>query len=241
MKYRIKKSSSQKGYRHPSLTPVAVIRTPWRGKFGVPRQSGLAGRTRCSVVFEPPFRDRNAVRGLEVYDYIWLIWGFSQVPPGHRSLTVRPPVLGGNVRRGVFATRSPFRPNGLGLSSVRLADIEYDKELGPVLHVTGADMTDGTPIFDIKPYLPYTDSHPGARGGISAEGWRRVLQVEIPEPWRSKIPPHLLESVRETLAQDPRPAYIQNPDRVYGLRFENLDIRFAVKGKVLTVCGCSEV
>ena len=220
----------------PNTIPMAVIariRTDFPTKFGVPRQSGLVEALKATVVFEPDYRIPEAVRGLEDFSHIWLIWQFSQSKGW--SPTVRPPRLGGNRRLGVFATRSPFRPNPIGLSSVRLTGIERHPALGPVLHVAGADLMDGTPILDIKPYIPYGDCHPEATGGFTDRRQRQVLEVTLEEPWRSLVPPQRLEALTGVLAQDPRPSYQHDPTRVYGMGFAGLDVRFTVEGDRLTV------
>jgi len=192
---------------------------------------------RAAVVFEPEYRVADAVRGLEDFSHIWLIWQFSEAMRDTWSPTVRPPRLGGNTRLGVFATRSPFRPNAVGLSSVKLERIEYHPELGPVLHVSGADLMDGTPIFDVKPYLPSADSHPEASGGFTDQVERKRLDVEIPEAWGSVVPSDKREALIGVLAQDPRPSYQHDPERVYGMAFGGMEVKFRVDGDVLTVCG----
>ena len=268
------------------IEPVAHFRSPFKTKFGIPRQAGLVSGLRGRIVFEPSFRSVDAVRGLEGFDYIWLIWGFSgnrprpvtepaevtelaEVAGNGQSLrqaqrpekrpvetfraTVRPPRLGGNERIGVFASRSPFRPNGLGLSSVRIESIEYDyrdsdgKPIGPVINVLGADLMDGTPIYDIKPYVTYTDSHPEAASGFVDEREWKPLKVEfsVPFPVASVAEPveatgwteRDIEALKEVLAQDPRPQYQNDPDKEYGMIFNKADIRFKVKDGTLTVIG----
>ena len=268
------------------IEPVAHFRSPFKTKFGIPRQAGLVSGLRGRIVFEPSFRCADAVRGLEGFDYIWLIWGFSgnrprpvtepaevtelaEVAGNGQSLrqaqrpekrpaetfraTVRPPRLGGNERIGVFASRSPFRPNGLGLSSVRIESIEYDyrdsdgKPIGPVINVLGADLMDGTPIYDIKPYVTYTDSHPEAASGFVDEREWKPLKVEfsVPFPVASVAEPveapgwteRDIEALKEVLAQDPRPQYQNDPDKEYGMIFNKADIRFKVKDGTLTVTG----
>ena len=216
-----------------SMAVIARIHTDFPTKFGVPRQSGLVEALEATVVFEPEYRIPEAVRGLEEFSHIWLIWQFSQSRGW--SPTVRPPRLGGNRRLGVFATRSPFRPNPIGLSSVRLTGIERHPALGPVLHVAGADLVDGTPILDIKPYIPYGDCHPDAAGGFTDRTARQVLEVVLEEPWRSLVPPQRLDALTGVLAQDPRPSYQHDSSRVYGLGFAGLDVRFTVDEGVLTV------
>ena len=215
------------------MAVIARIHTDFSTKFGIPRQSGLVEVLEATVVFEPDYRFPEAVRGLEEFSHIWLIWQFSQSKGW--SPTVRPPRLGGNQRLGVFATRSPFRPNPIGLSSVRLTGIERHPTLGPVLHVAGADLMDGTPILDIKPYIPYGDCHPDAAGGFTDRRERQVLEVVLEEPWRSLVPPNRLEALTGVLAQDPRPSYQHDPSRVYGMGFAGLDVRFTVAGSVLMV------
>ncbi|MBO4853639.1 MAG: tRNA (N6-threonylcarbamoyladenosine(37)-N6)-methyltransferase TrmO [Oscillospiraceae bacterium] len=214
---------------------IARIRSPFAEKFGVPRQSGIVEELRATVVFEPPYRNPDAVRGLEGFSHIWLIWQFDRAVREGWSPTVRPPRLGGNRRLGVFATRSPFRPNALGLSSVRLERIELDSALGPVLHVQGADLVDGTPIFDIKPYLSYTDSHPDARGGFTDDTAMERLAVEIPPVLLDKIPQAQRPGLIGVLENDPRPRYQDDESRVYGLRFAERNVRFTVSDRVLTV------
>ena len=210
---------------------IARIHTDFPEKFGVPRQSGLVDELRAQIVFEPPYRNPDAVRGLEGFSHIWLIWQFDRALRDTWSPTVRPPRLGGNRRMGVFATRSPFRPNAIGLSSVRLERVEAETPRGPVLHVRGADLVDGTPIFDIKPYLPYADSHPDARGGFTDPIARKLLRVSAPEELREKFPAGLLG----VLENDPRPRYQDDPERVYGLSFGGWTVRFRVVGEELTV------
>lgn len=214
---------------------IARIRSDFGTKFGIPRQSGLVDSLTARVVFEPEYRNLDAIRGLEGFSHLWLIWQFSKCVGRAWSPTVRPPKLGGNKRMGVFATRSPFRPNAIGLSSVRLERIETDPVLGPVLHVRGADLMDGTPILDIKPYLPYTDSHSDARGGF-APGPQIFLKVRATPGVLAPIPPDRRQALIDTLAQDPRPGYQHEPGRIYGLLFAGYDVRFTVEDGVLTVC-----
>lgn len=216
-----------------ALTVIAHIRSDFPAKFGVPRQSGLVSALRAEVVFTPEFRRPEAVRGLEEFSHIWLIWQFSRAEGW--SPTVRPPRLGGNRRMGVFATRSPFRPNHLGLSAVRLEGVELDASLGPVLHVAGADLVDGTPIYDIKPYLPYADAYPQAAGGFTDRTERRALLVECPPALLERIPPEKREALLGVLAEDPRPSYQEDPDRVYGMAFGGLEVRFTAAEDRLTV------
>lgn len=214
---------------------IARIRTELPEKFGVPRQSGLVPQLRGRVIFEPEYRNPDAVRGLEDFSHIWLIWQFSRAVREGWSPTVRPPRLGGNRRMGVFATRSPFRPNALGLSSVRLDRVELDPALGPVLHVSGADLMDGTPIFDIKPYLPYTDSHPQAAGGFTDGLAHAPLTVECSPALLEHIPADSREGLLGVLAGDPRPRYQEDPQQVYGLSFAGRNVKFTVDGDRLTV------
>jgi tRNA-Thr(GGU) m(6)t(6)A37 methyltransferase TsaA len=224
------------------IKPIARFRSPLKSKFGIPRQSGLVSSLTGSIVFESDYRHIEALRGIEDFDYLWLIWEFSANKRGVRSeecgvrnLTVRPPRLGGNKRLGVFATRSPFRPNPLGLSCVRLERVEEDPKLGPVIYVRGADLMDGTPIYDIKPYVAYADAHPEANCGFVDQTAWEPLEVVIPEHVASRIPADHLEALRATLAQDPRPAFHDDPERVYGMPYLNMDIRFKVSEGVLTV------
>lgn len=214
---------------------IARIHSDFPTKFGVPRQSGLVESLQATVVFEPEYRSADAVRGLDAFSHIWLIWEFSESKRDTWSPTVRPPRLGGNARMGVFATRSPFRPNPLGLSCVRLERVELHPELGPVLHVSGADLMDGTPIYDIKPYIPYADSHPDASAGFTGQVDMQPLRVEIPPTLLGLLPPDRREALTGVLAQDPRPRYQTSPERVYGLEFAGFDVRFTVDGGTLTV------
>ena len=219
-----------------TIRPIARMRSDFPSKFGIPRQSGLVQELRSTIVFEPEFRNADTLRGLEGYSHLWLIWQFSEAVRSDWSPTVRPPRLGGNVRMGVFATRSPFRPNSLGLSCVRLIGVEQTANEGTVVHVAGADLMDGTPIFDIKPYVPYSDCHPDALGGFTDTAGEFLLKVEFPEDLLSQIPPGKQEAAIGVLSHDPRPSYQRDPDRVYGLPFAGLDIRFRVQGDVLKVC-----
>ena len=217
------------------LQIVARIRSPFGEKFGIPRQSGLVQEVRSRIVFEPAFRSADAVRGLEGFSHVWLLWQFSENLRSTWSPTVRPPRLGGNERMGVFATRSPFRPNPLGLSCVRLERLELDGELGPVLHVTGADLMDGTPIYDIKPYLPYADCHPEATGGFTDASAMERLTVKLPPELAERLDPGQREALVGVLACDPRPRYQDDPERVYGLTFAGRNVKFTVDGETLTV------
>ena len=214
---------------------IAHIRSDFPTKFGIPRQAGLVEGLRAQVVFAPEFRNPEALRGIEGFSHLWLIWEFSQNRREDWSPTVRPPRLGGNVRMGVFATRSPFRPNPIGLSCVRLERVEWDTPQGPVLHVSGADLMDGTPIYDIKPYVPYTDSHPEAAEGFAPPDTGRLLRVDIPEELLSRVPGEDRAALEGVLAQDPRPAYQRDPKRVYGFCFAGLEVRFQVADGVLRV------
>ncbi|WP_278943080.1 tRNA (N6-threonylcarbamoyladenosine(37)-N6)-methyltransferase TrmO [Anaerotruncus colihominis] len=218
------------------LRIIAHIHSDFPTKFGIPRQSGLIHELKAAVVFEPEYRNPNALRGLEGYTHIWLIWQFSETARQGWSPTVRPPRLGGNTRMGVFASRSPFRPNPIGLSSVRLERIELQSPFGPILHVAGADLMDNTPIYDIKPYLPYVDSHPDAAGGFALQSHEGFLQVNVPSGLLERIPPDRRDALLAVLAQDPRPAYQNTPDRVYGMEYAGFEIRFTVSGHTLTVC-----
>jgi tRNA-Thr(GGU) m(6)t(6)A37 methyltransferase TsaA len=223
------------------IHPIAYFRSPMTSKFGIPRQSGLVSELTGSIVFEPDYRRMEAIRGLEDFDYLWLIWEFSEnrsQESGVRSLTVRPPRLGGNKRMGVFATRSPFRPNNLGLSCVRINRIEEDQKLGPVIYVKGADLMDGTPIYDIKPYVTYADCHPEARSGFVDESNWQELEVLIPETVSKLFSADEMVSLRKILALDPRPHYQEDPERIYGMPYGGYDVRFKVNGKVLTVVEC---
>ncbi len=214
---------------------IARIHTDFPQKFGIPRQSGLVAELKGTVVFEPEYRNPDMLRGLEGFSHIWLIWSFSESKGW--SPTVRPPRLGGNRRMGVFATRSPFRPNAIGLSSVVLERVELHTERGPVLHVSGVDLMDGTPIFDIKPYVPYADSHPEARGGFVAPLEEKLLAVDCPEVYLELLPEEFRQALLEVLAHDPRPAYQEGSERVYGMEFAGVNVRFRVQNGTLIVCG----
>ena len=218
---------------------IAHIKSDFPTKFGIPRQSGLAD-TEAVIVFEPEYRNDDALRGLEDYSHLWLIWKFSEAQRDTWSPTVRPPRLGGNRRMGVFATRSPFRPNPIGLSSVKLLGLEKTTD-GTVLRVMGADLMDGTPIYDIKPYLAYTDSHPDAVGGFADEKKDYTLNVDIPMELLEHIPENKCSALLKILSNDPRPQYINDPDRVFGFEYADLEIRFTVKDDVLTVIEIQEV
>ena len=223
------------------LVVIAKIHTEFPDKFGIPRQSGLVPALRGEIVFESEFRTMDAVRGLEEFSHIWLLWEFSNAKRDTTALTVTPPRLGGKVRKGVFATRAPYRPNPIGLSSVKLERIYYDEARGPVLVVSGADLLDGTPIYDIKPYLPYTDSHSQAQGGFGEAHKEDGICVIFPEQLLMKLPENLQETVLEVLRQDPRAAYNKKPDYVYGMRFAEYDIRFTVAENELVVQDVIEV
>ena len=218
-----------------TIRAVARIRSDFPTKFGIPRQSGLVAELRARVIFEPACRSPEALRGLEDFSHIWLIWQFSQALREGWSPTVRPPRLGGNRRLGVFASRSPFRPNALGLSCVRLEGVELDKALGPVLHVSGADLMDGTPIYDIKPYLPYADCRPEAGGGFTGRTPRQILEVVCPPKLLERAPPEKRRALLGVLAQDPRPSYQEDPERVYGMAFAGLNVKFSVSRGQLMV------
>ena len=219
------------------LKIIAEIRSDFPTKFGIPRQSGLVPELEATVVFRPEYRVPEALRGIEGYSHLWLLWEFSETRREGWRPTVRPPRLGGNRRVGVFASRSPFRPNPIGLSCVRLLGVEQHAQWGTVLRVAGADLMDGTPLYDIKPYLPHADCHPEATGGYSAEGLAHTVAVVIPPEWEAQIPPRHRAALRAVLAQDPRPAYQQDAGRVYGFCYAGLEVRFTVEGGVLTVCG----
>ena len=217
------------------MKTIARIHTDFPTKFGIPRQSGIIPSLQGRIVFEPEYRIAEAVRGLEDFSHIWLLWEFSKAVRDSWSPTVRPPRLGGNVRKGVFATRSPFRPNPIGLSSVRLEKVEIDPSLGPVLYVSGADLMDGTPIYDIKPYIAYTDSHPEAVSGFASTPAEFLLEVEFAEDLLKQVPENQRESLISVLANDPRPQYQDDPKRVYGMAFADLEVKFKVEGNRLVV------
>ena len=220
---------------------IAHIRTDFPTKFGLPRQSGLVDALKGVVVFTEKYRDPNALRGLSEFSHLWLIWKFSEAEREGWSPTVRPPRLGGNAAMGVFATRSPFRPNPIGLSCVRLESIEYGTPEGAVLHVAGADLMDGTPIYDVKPYLPYADSHPEATGGFANHVQDYALEVDFPAALLEKVPPSKREALVESLRQDPRPGYRRGDTRPFGLAYAGLNVRFTVSDGVLTVCEVSHL
>lgn len=222
------------------MKPIARFHSPFNSKFGIPKQAGLVDELEGQIVFEPEFRNPDALRGMEGFDYLWLIWEFSANKHKANSPVVRPPVLGGNEKVGVFATRSPFRPNNIGLSSVRISQIEWETNKGPIIHVKGADLMDGTPIYDIKPYVVYADCHPDARSGfVDERRWER-LKVCIPEEVIGRLQKQGLDSekievLRKVLELDPRPHYQKNPDKVYGMPYEGQDIHFRVREHILEV------
>ena len=220
------------------LSPIAHIRSNFKEKFGIPRQSGLA-QTHAEIIFESEYRVEEAFRGLEACSHIWLLWLFSEsiLEKGNWSPTVRPPRLGGNTRMGVFATRSPFRPNPIGLSCVRLERIEMKTPEGPILHVVGADLLDETPVFDVKPYLPYVDSVPAAFGGFSENTKGYELKIDFPKKWKDYLSEEEVVVLGQILRQDPRPSYQNDPKRVYGMSYADLEIKFTVSGDTLHVCG----
>lgn len=216
---------------------IATIRSDFPTKFGIPRQSGLVEELRATVVFEPEYRSPDALRGLEDFSHLWLIWQFSEAVRDKWSPTVRPPRLGGNTRMGVFATRSPFRPNPIGLSCVRLEGIRREPELGHVLEVSGADLMDGTPILDIKPYIPYADCHPNAAAGFTAQTQFHHLTMVCDAGLWARVPADQQAALQGVLENDPRPSYQHDPERVYGMEFGGLEVHFKVDGEVLTVTG----
>ena len=219
----------------PAMKVIARMHSDFPEKFGIPRQSGIVESLEAKIVFEPEFRVMDAVRGLEDFSHIWLIWEFSEAVRDTWSPTVRPPRLGGNVRMGVFATRSPFRPNPIGLSCVKLLKVEQDEALGPVLTVAGADLMDGTPIYDIKPYIPYADCHPEAVGGFTTKVDMKPLTVDFPAELLAKVPQEKRDALIGVLEQDPRPRYQKDPGRIYGLSFAGLEVKFSVEAQTLTV------
>ena len=229
------------------MTPIAHFHSAFPTKFGIPRQSGIVAELRGRIVFEPPYRNMDALRGLDGFDYLWILWEFSanksREERGATSWqpTVRPPLLGGNTQMGVFATRSPYRPNPIGLSSVRIERIELSPTEGPVIHVLGADLMDGTPIYDIKPYVTYADCHPDARSGFVDERRWQELAVAFPLHLQALIKPESLEALTRVLALDPRPQYQDNPEKVYGMPFEGYDIRFTVADGTLTVVDIEQL
>lgn len=217
------------------IEPIAYFRSPFVTKFGVPKQSGLVENLMGTIEFVPQHRNVDALRGMEEFDYLWLIWEFSANRHAPTSPVVRPPLLGGNRKVGVFASRSPFRPNRLGLSSVRISEIELDTTRGPLIHVLGADLMDGTPIYDIKPYVVYADSHPEARSGFVDKNAIRWLEVVVPDAVAARYSSDELAALRKVLSLDPRPHYQDNPEKVYGMMYAGKDVKFRVEGDVLTV------
>ncbi|WP_308234614.1 tRNA (N6-threonylcarbamoyladenosine(37)-N6)-methyltransferase TrmO [uncultured Prevotella sp.] len=217
------------------IEPIAYFRSPFATKFGVPKQSGLVENLMGTIEFMPQYRNADALRGMEEFDYLWLIWEFSANRHAATSPVVRPPLLGGNRKVGVFASRSPFRPNRLGLSSVRISEIEIDATRGPLIHVLGADLMDGTPIYDIKPYVVYADSHPEARSGFVDKNAIRWLEVVVPDAVAARYSSDELAALRKVLSLDPRPHYQDNPEKVYGMMYAGKDVKFRVEGDVLTV------
>ena len=218
-----------------TIKPIARMHSDFSTKFGIPRQSGLVEQLRSTIVFEPEFRNDDALRGIEDFSHLWIIWQFSEAVRDGWSPTVRPPRLGGNTRMGVFATRSPFRPNNLGLSCVKLLGVEHTSEFGTVLHVGGADLMDGTPIFDIKPYIPYSDCKTDAAGGFTSNADDFLLEVIFPDELLQKLPENKRDAAIGVLSHDPRPSYQRKPGRIYGLTFAGFDIRFTVEESTLTV------
>lgn len=224
-----------------TIRPIARMRSDFPTKFGIPRQSGLVEELRSTIVFEPEFRNPDTLRGIEGFSHLWLIWQFSEAVRDSWSPTVRPPRLGGNTRMGVFATRSPFRPNNLGLSCVKLLGLEQTANDGVVLHVAGADLMDGTPIFDIKPYIPYSDSHPHALGGFTDTAGDFLLDVVFPQELLKILPVSKHDAAKAVLSHDPRPSYQRKPGRIYGLSFAGFDIRFTVEETTLTVTAVEPI
>ena len=217
------------------IRPIAHIHCDFKEKFGIPRQSGLIDSARAKIVFLPEYRNPDALRGLDGYTHLWLLWQFSEAVRSEWSPTVRPPRLGGNKRMGVFASRSPFRPNPIGLSSVKIVSIDLNTSKGPIIEVAGADLLDGTPIYDIKPYLAYTDSHPDAASGFALTSDAPKLEVEISKELLEKIPTDLRQSAIDILAEDPRPGYQDDPSRIYTMQYAMFEICFMVEGNTLTV------
>lgn len=223
-----------------SMNIIARMKSDFPTKFGIPRQSGLVDTLTSTIVFEPEYRNPDALRGIDDYTHLWIIWQFSEAVRTEWSPTVRPPRLGGNTRMGVFATRSPFRPNSIGLSCVKLIGVEQTLEFGTVLHVAGADLMDGTPIFDIKPYIPYSDCHPDATGGFTDNAKDFILEVSFPCYLLEKLPENKRQAAIDVLSHDPRPSYQRIPERIYGLQFAGYDIRFQVDSNYLKVIDVSK-
>lgn len=224
-----------------TIKPIARMHSDFSTKFGIPRQSGLVEELHSTIIFEPEYRNEDALRGIDGYSHLWIIWQFSENVREEWSPTVRPPRLGGNIRMGVFATRSPFRPNNLGLSCVKLLGVEHTAEYGTVIHVGGADLMDGTPIFDIKPYIPYSDSHPEATGGFTDTAGDFLFAVDFPDDLLQKLPQDKRSAAIGVLSHDPRPSYQRKPGRIYGLTFAGFDIRFTVEDDTLTVVEVSKL
>ena len=220
---------------------IARMKSDFSSKFGIPRQSGLVESLRSTIVFEPEFRNADALRGIEGFSHLWIIWQFSEAVRQDWSPTVRPPRLGGNTRLGVFATRSPFRPNAIGLSCVQLINVEHTENCGTVLHVAGADLMNGTPILDIKPYIPYSDAHPDAAGGFTDTAGDFLLEVDFPAGLLSKLPAEKRQAAIGVLSHDPRPSYQRSAERIYGLSFAGFDIRFRVEEDVLHVTDVCKI
>ncbi len=224
----------------PKIKTIARMRSAFPEKFGIPRQSGIVPALRACIVFEPEYRNVDALRGLEGFSHIWVLWGFSKVKQASWSPTVRPPKLGGNTRVGVFASRSPFRPNPIGLSSVAIERIEWETPEGPLIHVRGADLLDGTPIFDIKPYLPFADSHPEAVAGFAEQVEDKPLAVHIDAQWLERLPPEDETVIRALLESDPRPAYQEDAGRIYGMAYGSYEIKFRVEDDTVIVMQVQE-
>lgn len=222
-----------------SMKIIAHIYNDYTEKFGIPRQSGIVESVKSKIIFKPEYRNPDAFRGIEGFSYLWLIWQFSEVQQDVWSPTVRPPKLGGNTKMGVFATRSPFRPNSIGLSSVKLEKVEFDNKLGPVITVSGADIMNGTPIFDIKPYLPYTDIHSDAAEGFALQSKGKQVDVVYFDEIIKIIPENKRSALIDILSQDPRPAYQNEPDRIYGMKFSEYNVKFTVKDKILKIIEIS--
>ena len=218
-----------------TINVIARMKSDFPSKFGIPRQSGLVEDLRSTIIFEPEFRNSDALRGLEDFSHLWIIWQFSKAVRKEWSPTIRPPRVGGNTRMGVFATRSPFRPNSIGLSCVKIVALEETPNNGTVIHVAGADLMDGTPILDIKPYIPYCDSHPEALGGFTTNAGDFLLKVDFPDDLLNLLPKDKQEAALEVLSHDPRPSYQADSDRIYGLSFAGFDIRFQVESETLYV------